>query len=90
MRFQRQFLGHCEANEETSSMESMLELGKSSLWITVTKEESMVSGDTSLSDPTGNREDGLGGRSSRSWNAHILTYPEEVSRDHSPTTVLTW
>ena len=47
----------------------------------------MVSGDTSGSDPVGNKEDGLGGGSSRNSNAHILTYPEEVSRDHSPRTV---
>ena len=68
----------------------MLELGKSSFGMTVTKEESMVSGDISVSDPIGNREDGLGGGFSRNWNAHIFTYPEEVSRDRSPMTVLTW
>ena len=76
--------------EETSSRESMLELGISSLLITVTREESTVLGDTSGFDPASNKGDGLGGGSSRNWNAHILTYPEEVLRDHSPTTVQTW
>ena len=50
----------------------------------------MVLGDFSWFVPVGNREDGLGGESSRNWNAHILTYPEEVWRDRSPRTVLTW
>ena len=76
--------------EETSSSESMLNNAVSSLWITVTREELMVSGDTSWFVLTGNKEDGLGGKFSRNWNAHILTYPEEVLRDRSPRTVLTW
>ena len=41
--------------------ESMLDNAASSLWITVTREESMVSGDTTWFVPTGNKEDGLGG-----------------------------
>ena len=79
--------GSC-GNEEMSSSESMLDGTWSFLWITVTREESMVSGDTSLFVPTGNKEDGLG--FSRNWNAHTFTYPEKVSRDRSPRTVLTW
>ena len=38
----------------------------------------MVLGDIPVSDPIGNREDGLGGGSSQNWNARILAYPEKV------------
>ena len=68
----------------------MFDRGISSLWMTVTREESMVSGDTSGFVPVGNRVERLGGGSSQNWNAHILTNPEEVSRDRSPRTVLAW
>ena len=60
------------------------------LGTTVTIEESMVSGDTSVSDPIGKTGLGCGGESSQNWNAHLLTYPEEVSGDRSPLTFLTW
>ena len=47
----------------TSPRESMPELMNSSLGITVTREDSMVSGDTSGSDPTGSKGLGHGGES---------------------------
>ena len=77
-------------NDGTSSRESMFDGRKSSLGTTVTIEESMVSGDTSVSDPIGNTGLGCGDKSSQNWKGHILTYPEEVLRDRSPLTVLTW
>ena len=76
--------------EETSSSESMAEMSWSCLSITVTTEELRVSGDTSWFDPIGNKEGERGGESSRNWTAHILMYPEEVSRDRSPRTVRRW
>ena len=74
----------------TSSSKSILEGRKSSLGTIVTIEDSTVSGDIFLSDPIGSKRLGWGGEFSQNWNAHILTYPEEVSRDRSPVTVLTW
>ena len=70
--------------------QSIFEGRKSALGTTVTKEDSMVLCDTSLFDPVGSKGLGCGGECSRNWNVHMLTYPEEVSRDRSPVTVLTW
>ena len=74
----------------TSSSKSILEGKESSLGTTVTIEDSMVLGDTSVSDPVGSKGLRCGGKFSRNWNVHILKYPEEFPRDRSPVTVLTW